>query len=175
MSIPFSKSSFISTVFTIFLLFVSYLIVIGHEPYILQNANVVIHEAGHTILGFFGEFTQFLGGTIFQILFPSLFIFYFFKQSELFSASIVIWWLGVNLFEIGTYAADAQTQLLPLIGGEHDWAYILGHLNMLQQSLFVGKIFHIAGIVAMFVPLFFILFLGVNTYFLERFEYKERK
>jgi hypothetical protein len=175
MSIEFSKSSFIGTVFIIFLLFVSYLIVIGHEPYILQNANLVIHEAGHTILGFFGEFVGFLGGTIFQIFFPLLFTFYFFNQQDLFSASIVMWWLGVNLFEIGTYAADAQVQLLPLIGGEHDWAYILGHLNLLPQSILIGNIFHVAGVIAMFVPLFFILFMGVNTYFLEEFEYKEQK
>lgn len=171
MSASFSKGSFVGTFFTVFLLFVSYLIVVGHEPYLLQNINLTIHEAGHTILSFFGEFIMFLGGTIFQILFPLLFTCYFFKQLELFSASIMLWWFGVNLFEIGTYAADAQTQLLPLIGGEHDWTYILGRMNLLPQSTLVGNIFHVAGVIAMFVPLFFILMMGVRSYFEETFGY----
>jgi len=31
---------------------------------ILDGANLIFHEAGHVIFAFFGEFLQFLGGSI---------------------------------------------------------------------------------------------------------------
>lgn len=98
----------IKILFALVLLYVGYLTATGAEPYYLYNADLAFHEGGHTIFFFFGEFVQFLGGTLMQILLPSFFAAYFFFNRAAYSASVSAWWLGVNLYEIGTYAADAQ-------------------------------------------------------------------
>jgi len=38
---------------------------------LIDNANLIIHEAGHFFFSFFGEFIHAAGGTLMQILFPN--------------------------------------------------------------------------------------------------------
>lgn len=42
--------------------------------YVLSMANLVFHEAGHVFFGFFGRFLTSLGGSLFQILLPLLWV-----------------------------------------------------------------------------------------------------
>jgi hypothetical protein len=47
---------------------------------LIDNADLVIHEAGHLFFMFFGKFIYTAGGTLMQIIIPSLIIFYFFRN-----------------------------------------------------------------------------------------------
>lgn len=79
-----------------------------------------------------------------QMLLPSLIIWYFFRNSYRFGTQVSLLWLGQNLINISVYAADAQAQKLPLLGGDHvyhDWAYMLGALNMLPYDAYVSDFF----------------------------------
>jgi hypothetical protein len=65
------------------------------------------------------------------------------------------------LINVSVYAADAQAQLLPLLGGNkvyHDWHYLLGELDILQYDAEVGYIiFGIAILIfaiSLLLPLF---------------------
>ena len=41
---------------------------------------------------------------------------------------------------------DARTQELPLVGGgEHDWAFLLGHFGVLAHDQGIGRTFHAVG------------------------------
>lgn len=110
----------------------------------IDNANLVIHEAGHFFFMLFGKFIYTLGGTLMQILMPSLIIWYFWRNSYRTGAQVGLLWLGQNLINISAYAADARVQALPLLGGNkvyHDWTYILGATNLLQYDAEVGYMF----------------------------------
>jgi hypothetical protein len=120
----------------------------------IDNADLVIHEAGHFFLILFGKFIYTLGGTLMQILLPSLIIWYFWRNSYRTGAQVGLLWLGQNLINISVYAADARTQALPLLGGNkvyHDWAYILSTTNLLQYDTKVGGIIFGMAIIIFFI------------------------
>jgi hypothetical protein len=109
----------------------------------IDNADLVIHEAGHLFFMFFGKFIYTAGGTLMQIILPSIIVWYFLSNSYKTGIQVSLLWLGQNLINISVYAADARAQLLPLLGGNkvyHDWHYLLGELNILQYDTEVGYI-----------------------------------
>jgi hypothetical protein len=111
---------------------------------LIDNADLVIHEAGHFFFMFFGKFIYTAGGTLMQIIIPSLIIFYFFRNMYRLGVQIGMLWLGQNLINISVYAADAKNQKLPLLGGHmvyHDWHYMLGKMGLLDYSAEVGYLF----------------------------------
>lgn len=127
----------------------------------IDYINVLIHEGGHGIFKIFGKFIYTLGGTLMQIIIPSMFIVYYFIKKKKFGTQIFLIWLGENLMNISVYAADARAQKLPLLGGNkvyHDWTWLLSQTGLLEQDQLVGKIFYWIGIlmflIALLVPLF---------------------
>ncbi len=126
----------------------------GH---LIDGLDLAIHETGHLVFAPFGEFIQFAGGTLFQLIVPATFLVYFLRfapKRDEFAASVIVWWLAVNLWNIAVYAADARTQELPLVGGgEHDWAYLLGRTGLLQHDAGVAGTFRALGVVAYLVAL----------------------
>jgi hypothetical protein len=128
----------------------------------IDNANLVIHEAGHFFFILFGKFIYTLGGTLMQILLPSLIIWYFWKNNYRTGAQVGLLWLGQNLVNISVYASDARAQALPLLGGNkvyHDWNYLLGVTSLLQYDAEVGYMFFgiaiIIFVIAAILPLIF--------------------
>jgi hypothetical protein len=128
----------------------------------IDNADLVIHEAGHFFFMFFGKFIYTLGGTLMQMLLPSLITWYFWRNTYRTGIQVGLLWLGQNLINISVYAADARAQALPLLGGNkvyHDWAYILGATDLLQYDTEVGYFFFglaiIIFLVTALLPLFF--------------------
>lgn len=118
---------------------------------LIDNADLVIHEAGHLFFKFFGKYVYTLGGTLMQIILPSIIFFYFFRNNYRTGMQFSLLWLGQNLINISVYAADAQARSLPLLGGNkvyHDWNYLLSEIGLLQYDAEVGYlIFGIAIII----------------------------
>ncbi|MGE0441328.1 MAG: hypothetical protein AB7L66_13485 [Gemmatimonadales bacterium] len=106
----------------------------------LDDVDLAIHETGHLVFGWGGEVVTALGGTLFQLIVPLLFVGYFVRQRDWHAASVPLWWVGQNGWNIARYVADARAQELPLVGGgEHDWAFLLGHWNALHLDLAVAR------------------------------------
>jgi len=100
---------------------------------LMDSVDLPIHETGHLVFAPFGEFVQFLGGTLFQLIMPAAFVVYFMRRKDHVAAGCAFWWVGQNLWNISVYIADARAELLPLVGGgEHDWAYLLGRMGWLK-------------------------------------------
>lgn len=111
---------------------------------LLDNIDLVIHEAGHFFFSLFGKFIYTLGGTLMQIILPSIIAAYFFRNSYRTGVQFGLLWLGQNFINISVYAADAQARKLPLLGGNkvyHDWHYLLGEVGILEYDYLVGYIF----------------------------------
>jgi hypothetical protein len=120
--------------------------------------NFGIHEMGHYLFGYFGEFIGFAGGTLLQCLVPILSMALFFRQRDFFAIAICFGWLSTNLFYAGWYAADARAMAIPLLspGGrevQHDWNYLLGAMGLLAWDRTIGFLFRAAASLAMLVCL----------------------
>jgi len=134
----------------------------GEFIFILDHLNLLFHEGGHGVFSFFGRFIYTLGGTLMQIIIPSLFIFYFFINHQRIGIQISLIYLAENLMNIGVYASDARDQILPLIGGKgtyHDWKYLLGKTNMLEYDQFIGSLFYYSALLIIIFSLLLPLFM----------------
>jgi hypothetical protein len=126
----------------------------------IDNADLIIHEAGHFFFGFLGNFIQAAGGTLMQIFLPLFIAFYFFRAGYRTGLQVFIFWLAQNLINISVYAADAKVQNLTLLGNaKHDWYYMLGELGLLNQAEMVGFFFFSVAIFVFITSLSMPLFL----------------
>ncbi len=112
----------------------------------LDAVDLPIHETGHLVFAWGGEFLSTLGGTLFQLIIPLVFAGYFWRRGDRHAATIPLWWVGQNCWNIARYVADARAQELPLVGGgEHDWAYLLAELDRLPQDQTIAHAIRVAG------------------------------
>jgi len=122
---------------------------------LMDNVDLPIHETGHLVFAPFGEFMQFLGGTLFQLIMPAAFVAYFVRRRDTHAASVALWWVAQSFWNISVYVADARAENLPLVGGgEHDWAYLLTRLGWLKfdhvisrDVWFLGVLVYIVAVV----------------------------
>jgi hypothetical protein len=127
---------------------------------IVDGANFILHEAGHLIFMFFGEFLAVLGGSLNQVLIPAIFTAYFFRQRQHGSACATLFWTGQSLTGVAIYAADAQTLRLPLHGSDgsagaaiHDWHRLLHWMGLLQRSKTIGDLMFAMAVLVMVAAL----------------------
>lgn len=126
----------------------------------IDNINLIFHEAGHFLFSFFGEFINILGGTLMQILIPTIFSFYFYHNKEYFSSSLLLFWLSQNFFNISVYAGDAIKMELPLLGGDnvgHDWNNLLSITNLLKYTDQIASLIYFIGIIILIFAIVFSL------------------
>lgn len=123
---------------------------------LIDYLNLLIHEGGHGIFKIFGKFIHALGGTLMQILIPSMFIVFYFIKKQKLGAQIFLVWLGQNLFNVSVYAADARAHKLPLLGGNkvyHDWTYLLNTVGLIEYEKLIGSVFVFLGVAAFIVAI----------------------
>jgi hypothetical protein len=83
----------------------------------------------------------------------------FLRQQDWFAASVCLGWLSTNLHHVGTYMADAEAMVLPLVtvgGGDnsiHDWRFLFAHFGVLHHCEGIGAVLHGLGHVAMLAAL----------------------
>ena len=100
----------------IILAFLAFCLTLNHSCWTPFAAlDLVIHEVGHPLFSYFGEWMLYAGGTILQLAVPVLAIIVLMRQGEYFGLPLGGVWFAVNMFEIARYIADTRTQELPLI------------------------------------------------------------
>jgi len=101
----------------------------------LDGVNLIFHEAGHLIFFFLPGILVAFAGTFVQLAVPIACVAHFLGRGARVAALVALWWVGESLVNVSIYIADARVQVLPLLGnGEHDWAYILGTLGVLEYD-----------------------------------------
>jgi hypothetical protein len=112
----------------------------------LDSLDLAIHETGHLVFAAGGEFLMLLGGTLFQLLVPGVFVAALWRQGDRHGATVPLWWLGQNCWNISVYIKDARAEELPLVGGgEHDWTLLLGRLGLLERDQAIGGAVYLIG------------------------------
>jgi hypothetical protein len=108
-----------------------------------------IHEAGHFFFRMFGETMYILGGSIMQVLVP--FVWFLVAKREASAlAPVALFFTGESTVDVSVYIRDAETRILPLLGGshsKHDWATFLGQMDMLDWGVPLGNVFFISGLI----------------------------
>ena len=114
----------------------------------LDSLDLAIHETGHLVFGFGGETLTLLGGTLFQLMVPAAFAVALWRSGDRHGATVPVWWLGQNCWNISVYIRDARAQELPLVGGgEHDWAILLANWDWLNRDASLANAVHFVGVV----------------------------
>ncbi len=129
----------------------------------LHLINLPFHEAGHVIFRPFGQFITSLGGTLGQLIMPSIcMLTLLLKTRDPYGAGISLWWLGENFLDIAPYINDARAGQLPLLGGNfghsapygfHDWEYLLTESGLLKHDHLLANLAQITGVVLIVIAL----------------------
>ena len=137
-----------------------------YSSFLFGAVTFGVHELGHVVFSPFGEFLGFAGGSIAQFLAPLAaglgFLFWQREgepQRDYFAFAVAGSWLSFSLYNLATYIGDARRQLLPLLGlssdPQHDWAYLLGHLGLLQHDLKIAGMVRLAAFASGVLSLLF--------------------
>ena len=125
--------------------------VIGFFPFVQQRrvpllggVDLGFHELGHMLTYIFPDVVTAIMGSMFQVAVPLGLAAYFgWRRHDLLAVGLCLAWAGTSAADVSVYIADAPYQWLPLIGGIHDWAYLLGPAGFDNLSAAAG----IAGFV----------------------------
>ena len=131
----------------------------GQVP-LLSGINLAIHEFGHYLFMPFGETMMFLGGSLFQVLFPLVFMWYFARgpkeeHRDLHAATVCLWWAAINVLSVAIYAGDARAGKLMLLTGatgeddpdHHDFYNVFAAWGVLNRdTVYAGRLRALAGL-----------------------------
>jgi hypothetical protein len=129
---------------------------------------IPVHEGGHLLFRWFGEFISVAGGTILQLLVPLLLASYFFYKRQSQGVAFCMFFFFEQFLPIATYMADARAQELPLLTvGDaeyviHDWNYLFGKLGVLQHDVQIAGATRFAGWIGMLVVMGWLFWRGIN-------------
>lgn len=114
---------------------------------LLDWFDLAVHETGHLLAAFLPEVAMFAAGSVAQVAFPLAMAGYFgIRRRDIAAVGFCLVWAGASAWDVSVYAADAVSQRLPLVGGgQHDWAYLLGHFDALDSTARVAGVIESAG------------------------------
>lgn len=117
----------------------------------IHSANLVVHEGGHNLFGWFGPTLGLWGGTLLQWLVPLLLAAYFFNERQVPGFVFCLFFFFENWVDTAEYMADARAQLLPLVTTgdpdlvEHDFFRIFTDLGVLPYDTKIAAVVRILG------------------------------
>jgi hypothetical protein len=135
---------------------------------LMDGVFVPIHEGGHLLFRFFGEFLSVAGGTMMQLGVPFALALYFLFQRQTQGVAFCMFFFFEQFLPIATYMADARAQDLPLLtigdGGYviHDWNYLFSKLGLLQHDVQIAGTVRIFGWLGMSCVVGWLIWRGLN-------------
>lgn len=140
----------------------------GRVP-LLSMADLGFHELGHLVCYVLDAFLPWpelvtaAAGSGFQVGVPlGLAAYFLLAPRDRLGGALCLAWAGTAAADVARYVADAPYQAMPLIGGQHDWASILGpeQLDRLDDAAGwaravdgAGWLLVAAGVVVALLPL----------------------
>jgi len=124
----------------------------GAGPLLMMDVVFVpIHEGGHLLFRFFGEFLSVAGGTLLQLGVPLMLAAFFILQRHVMGTAFCMFFFFEQLLPVSTYMADARAQELPLltVGDSddviHDWNYLFGRFGVLDHDTQIAHVVRVIG------------------------------
>jgi hypothetical protein len=127
---------------------------------VLSLVDLGFHELGHLIMYILpiNEVLTAAMGSIVQCAVPlGIAAYFWWGRRDGVAACVCLAWAATNFQDASVYIADAPYERLELIGGEHDWAFILGpeHFNRLHDAHTIATVVRSAGLVLLLAAVVF--------------------
>jgi len=128
----------------------------GHLLQLFDLVFVPVHEGGHLLFRWFGEWIAVAGGTFLQLFVPFALTAYFAFHRQVQGTAFCAFFFFEQFLSIATYMADARAQELPLltVGDSedviHDWFYLFSHAGLLQHDTQIAGLVRFMGWLGMF-------------------------
>jgi len=142
----------------------------GSGPLLMIDVVFVpIHEGGHLLFRFFGQFLAVAGGTLLQLAVPLMLAAFFVFQRQVPGTAFCLFFFFEQFLPVAKYMADARAMDLPLLtvgdGDDviHDWNYLFGKLGVLEHDTQIAHAVQILGWLGMVATLAWFLWRGLRS------------
>jgi len=138
-------------------------------PKYMDGVFVPIHEGGHLLFRWFGEFISVAGGTFLQLATPLLLAAYFTFRRQPQGTAFCLFFMFEQFLPISIYMADARAQELPLLTvGDadyviHDWNYLFGKLGLLDHDTQIAGMVRVLGWLGMIATVAWFIWRGIRS------------
>ena len=119
---------------------------------IIDQVNLIVHEAGHLLFSWLGPTPGLWGGTLLELLVPLALAAHFAYHRQTTGVVFAAFFFFENFLYISVYMADARAQVLPLVtvgdpdaGEGHDWFLIFSRWGVLQRDVSIARVVRIVG------------------------------
>jgi hypothetical protein len=135
---------------------------------LMDSVFVPVHEGGHLLFRFCGEFVCIAGGTFLQLFVPFALAVYFLFRRQSQGIAFCLFFFFEQFLPVATYMADARAQELPLltVGDSeyviHDWNYLFGKLSVLAHDTQIAAAFRMIGWLGMIGVVVWLIWRGLN-------------
>ena len=124
----------------------------GSGPMLMMDLVFIpIHEGGHLLFRFFGEWVSVAGGTFLQLAVPGMLASYFAYVRQVPGVAFCMFFFFEQFLPTATYMADARAQELPLLTvGDaeyviHDWNYLFTSLGVIEHDIQIAHAVRVMG------------------------------
>jgi DnaJ-domain-containing protein 1 len=118
--------------------------------FVIDKPSFFVHEAGHVYFKLFGTTLMAMGGTITEVLLPSIVLVLCVRRLFLSAASLTLFWIGQILHGTSLYIASAPGSALnEVFVGIHDWNYLLNKIGLLHKADTLASIVWWAALLCM--------------------------
>lgn len=117
---------------------------------VLALADLGVHELGHLLTYVFPDVVTTMAGSVLQVAVPWALAGYFLAvRRDVLGGAFCLAWAGTSAQNASVYIADAPWEALPLIGGSHDWAFVLGpqSFDVLHRAADIAAAVRLGGLV----------------------------
>lgn len=134
----------------------------------IDHVNLVMHEAGHPLFSYLGQWMGVLGGTLLQWAVPLMLAAGFYFRRETAGFVFCLFFFFENWLYTATYMADARAQNLPLVsigGGDdaiHDWNYLFTSMGCLASDTKIASVVRACGWLGMLATVLWLVWFGLR-------------
>ncbi|HXX43900.1 MAG TPA: hypothetical protein VEJ38_04170 [Candidatus Acidoferrales bacterium] len=142
----------------------------GSGPLLMIDLVFIpIHEGGHLLFRFFGEFLAVAGGTLLQLGVPLMLATFFIFQRQVMGTTFCLFFFFEQLLPISVYMADARAQELQLltVGDSdnviHDWNYLFGKFGLLDHDTQIAHAVRVLGWLGMIATVAWMVWISLRS------------
>jgi hypothetical protein len=127
----------------------------GVLSHLVDLVFLPIHEGGHLLFRFFGEWIMVAGGTILQLFVPFALAVYFAFRRQVPGTAFCSFFFFEQFLPVATYMADARCQCLEYVTvgdpdqAVHDWFYLFSSVGVVNHDIQIAAVLRGLGWIGM--------------------------
>ncbi len=133
---------------------------------LLNSANMIVHEAGHGVCYLFAcpELITALNGTVFQLLLPMIFIYYYYKRENSVLTGLGGIWLAQNLVYVAWYMSTSHMpKRYPFFipgADQHDFWFIFREMGVYEYDWLISGSVRVIAVLLLLASYGYLLYIA---------------